>query len=124
MKEQIDYLKSAGIYKQMLASGLISLKIDFYYDIYETYNTYLQSNISKMDALTFTAMDSKVAEGTVSVLLTEAATPSLPGTRKQRIVLVGPLHVPVSQIVFDFEVHYDLAKHRRKSPAGVNHTHR
>ena len=65
MKEQIDYLKSAGIYKQMLASGLISLKIDFYYDIYETYNTYLQSNISKMDALTFTAMDSKVAEGTV-----------------------------------------------------------
>lgn len=65
MKEQIDFLKSAGIYKQMLASGLISLKIDFYYEIYETYNIYLQSNISKMDALTFTAMDSKVAEGTV-----------------------------------------------------------
>ena len=65
MKEQIDFLKNAGIYKQMLASGLISLKIDFYYDIYKTYNTYLESNISKMDALTFTAMDSKVAEGTV-----------------------------------------------------------
>jgi len=65
MKEQIDYLKKAGIYKQMLSSGLISLKVDFYYDIFETYNNYLEANLPKMDALTFTAMDCKVAEGTV-----------------------------------------------------------
>lgn len=65
MKEQIDYLKQQGVYKRMLATGLISLKLDFYYDIYETYNKYLEENISKMDALVFTAMDCKVHEGTV-----------------------------------------------------------
>lgn len=65
MKEQIDYLKEQGVYKRMLASGLISLKLDFYYDVYETYLKYLTEDIPKMDALLFTAMDCKVCEATV-----------------------------------------------------------
>ncbi len=66
MKEHIEYLKSEGLYKDMLKSGLISLKIDFYYEMYKTYKEYLSDpNVSKMDAITFTSMDCKVAEGTV-----------------------------------------------------------
>lgn len=65
MKEQIDFLKNQGVYKRMLASGLISLKIDFYYEINKVYNSYMKDNIPKMDALTFTAVDCKVSESTV-----------------------------------------------------------
>ena len=65
VNQQVEYLKSLGVYNQMLKSGLISLKVDFYYEIFIKYNSYLDEGLNKMECLTFTAEDFKVSESTV-----------------------------------------------------------
>lgn len=65
VKEQIDFLKEEGLYNKMLKSGLLSLKVDLYYEIYKKYNEYLKEDLPKMDCATFTAEDFKVSESTV-----------------------------------------------------------
>lgn len=65
IKEQIDFLKDEGVYNKMIRSGLLSLKVDLYYEIFNKYNKYRKEGLSKMDCATFTAEDFKVSESTV-----------------------------------------------------------
>lgn len=65
VKQQIDFLKEEGVYNRMIKSGLLSLKVDLYYEIFKKYNEYFKQGFPKMDCATFTAEDFKVSESTV-----------------------------------------------------------
>ena len=61
----VESLKEKGIYKELLNKGFISLKIDLYLQMVESYNKYLKECDTKMDAITFTADDFRVSEPTI-----------------------------------------------------------
>ncbi len=65
MLEQIIFLLKEGYYYDMLRSGLISIKIDCDFNIYNTYHKHLRSGCKKMEALGLTADEHKVHECTV-----------------------------------------------------------
>jgi len=64
--EQINTLKASGIYNKLLRSGVISLKVDFYYEMYKAYQQRLtEKGVSRRDAIFIVSEDFKVCEGTV-----------------------------------------------------------
>lgn len=54
-----------GLYDELLNKGLISIKIDYWLKIYESYEANLLDCETRLDALTFTADEHRVSEGTV-----------------------------------------------------------
>jgi hypothetical protein len=66
VKQQIEKLKTDEIYSHLLKSGVISLKVDFYYQMYKDYILQIEKHgYSRADAIFITSENFKVCEGTV-----------------------------------------------------------
>jgi hypothetical protein len=59
--EDIKELKETGLYSRLLKSGIIPLKVNYYYEMYNYYTIRLIVNAKENDTIMRSTMDTSVA---------------------------------------------------------------
>lgn len=66
ISQQIQYLKELGVYNDLVKVGVIPIKVNYFFEMYNYYNVRLVVNNGlKMQSLTDTSMAFKCSESTV-----------------------------------------------------------
>ena len=66
ISQQIQYLKDLGVYNDLVKVGVIPIKVNYFFEIYNYYNVRIIVNDGKiMQSLTDTSMAFKCSESTV-----------------------------------------------------------
>ncbi len=66
ISQQIKYLKDLGVYNDLVKVGVIPIKVNYFFEIYNYYNVRLVVNKGLvMQSLTDTSMAFKCSESTV-----------------------------------------------------------
>lgn len=66
ISQQIQYLKDLGVYNDLVKVGVIPIKVNYFFEMFNYYNVRLVVNNGlKMQSLTDTSMAFKCSESTV-----------------------------------------------------------
>lgn len=66
ISQQIQYLKDLGVYNDLVNVGVIPIKVNYFFEMFNYYNVRLVVNNGlKMQSLTDTSMAFKCSESTV-----------------------------------------------------------